>query len=299
VNSRLRRIQRSRPFADRIDIARVEPVSGDAAHSGTAFFAAGRDDRRFKLRDCGNALRAARLAHWVRLLPDVVPALVAREGCYLLLEALEDFRPMTRVELILGADKVGRVGARAHAAGAPTGPLDRAERALLSSFTARRFRRDLSLLASRNVIPRASAAGAKRKFDAYHTCLGLPLALELDDIHKGNWMLRESDGAMRYVDEEGVGLRPRGMGLASLLKTATRIHTWRLYKRGYAELGDASFITMPYTEYLLLIDTVRRVAHKVRTATRPEKLPTEVSHLRAMSDTPDLSLDWRFPKGDT
>ena len=298
-DSRLRRIRRVRPFADRLDIARIEPVSGDAAHSGTAFFAVGQSGGRFKLRDCGHALRAARLARWIGLLPGVLPALIARDGRYLLLEVLEDFRPMTRVELILTADAVGRIGARVHEAGRSRGAGDRVERALLARLIARRFRSELSLLSSRGVIPADSAAGALRKFEAHRARFGLPLALELDDIHKANWMLRESDGALRYVDEEGVGLRPRGMGLASLLKTATRIHTWRLYKQGYAEVGDAEFISMPYTEYLLLIDTVRRVAHKVRTESRPEKLPTEVTHLRAMSDTADVALDWRFPKGDS
>ena len=298
-DSRLRRIRRARPFADRLDIARIEPASGDAAHSGTAFFAPGLTGGRYKLRDCGNPLRSARLAHWVGLLPEVVPALVARQGRYLLLEAVDDFRPMTRVELIRRAAAVGAIGARVHAAGQARSVRDRAERALLSRFAGRRFRRELSLLVAKGALPRGSADGALRKFEAHYQRFGLPMALELDDIHKGNWLLRESDEALRYVDEEGVGLRPKGMGLASLLKTATRTHTWRLYKRGYAELADDSFITMPYTEYLLLIDTVRRVAHKVRTDSRPEKLPTELSLLRALADTPDVNLAWRFPKGDS
>ncbi|MDJ0786040.1 MAG: hypothetical protein QNK05_04490 [Myxococcota bacterium] len=304
-DSRLRRIRRARPFEDRLDIARIEPASGDAAHSGTAFFAPGlapadSDGQgvRYKLRDCRNPIRAARLAHWIALLPEVVPALVARQGRYLLLEAVDDFRPITRVELVLRASAMGAIGARVHAAGRARTARDRAERALLARIALRRFRRELGLLVSRGALTPALRDGALRKFEAHHRSFGLPMALELDDIHKGNWMMRESDEALRYVDEEGLGLRPKGMGLASLLKTATRLQTWRLYKRGYAEVADDAFLTMPYTEYLLLIDTVRRVAHKVRTDSRIEKLPTELSHLRALAETPEVNLSWRFPKGD-
>jgi hypothetical protein len=135
------------------------------------------------------------------------------------------------------------------------------------------------------------------KWRAHRARFGLPVELEHDDLHKGNWLLRDADGDRRYVDEEGVGLRPLGTGLASLLKTATRSRTWRLYRAGWAELGDAGVFTEEYTEYVLLMDAVRRVAHKLRTEARVEKLPREIAELREMSDTPGLALAWRFPKG--
>jgi hypothetical protein len=45
-----------------------------------------------------------------------------------------------------------------------------------------------------------------------------------------------------------------------------------------------------------LQDAVRRVAHKLRSGLRPEKLPDEVAELRAMADTREIALEWRFPK---
>jgi hypothetical protein len=280
-----------------VDVVRVEPVSAEFAHSGTAFFVTDRGGRRFKLRDCRFGWRAGALARWIEALPDVLPALVARQGRYLLLEVLEDHRPVTRRELIRGAIALGRIGARTHRVGAPRGPRERAlHRAVSLGFDVR-FRRDLVLLRRRGVVSAATARGALAKYRSHHRRYGLPVGLELDDLHKGNWMLRESDRDLRYVDEEGIGLRPLGTGLATLLKTATRTRTWERYRIGWAEVADASFLTMPYTEYLVLMDTVRRVAHKVRTEGRLEKLPDEVAQLRELAASREVALGWRFPAG--
>ncbi len=297
TRARADRLLAARPFAQ-LDLREIAPIPGASVHSGGAFFATAADGRRYKLRECSHRLRALAIARWVRLLPSVFPKLVGREGRLLLLERLDDFRPMTRTELLAHADDLGRIGARVHGASPSglSGAIGR--RAAALRFDAR-FRSDLRAIAATGLVDAPTHARALAKYQAHHGRFGMPVALELDDLHKGNWMLRESDGAMRYVDEEGVGLRPKGTGLASLLKTVTRTNPWYRYKLGYSEYADAEFLSWPYTEYLLLIDTVRRVAHKARTEAREEKLPDEVAHLRAMAATPELALDWRFPKGDT
>ncbi len=293
------RIARARPFAALLGPApRVEPVGVEFAHSGTAFFVTAADGRRFKLRDAGSRRRAAAIAGWVALLPDVFPALAGREGRYLLLEALDDHRRVTRHELVARAHALGRIGARAHQAGRPRRSADRLVRRAVAWRTLARAARDLRLLRRRGALPPRSCDGAAHKLRARFRTYGLPVGLELDDLHKGNVMLRESDGDLRYVDEEGIGLRPVGMGMASLLKTATYSSTWEDYRAGWAEQGDASLFTAGYTEYLLLLDAVRRVAQKERTGERAEKLPRETDELRAMADRPDaVALDWRFPRG--
>ena len=125
---------------------------------------------------------------------------------------------------------------------------------------------------------------------------GIEIALEIDDVHKQNFLLCEATGDLRYVDEEGIGLRPRGMGLASFVKTMTKAHTIDRYREGYARAGDASFLDNAYLELLVLLDTARRVGHKSRTGVRPEKLAAECEGLRAMASTPELCLDWCFPR---
>lgn len=290
------RILRERPFAGVADLVRVEPVDPRLAHSGTAFFVTARDGRRFKLRDGLRRRRAAAIERHVRALSEVFPPLLAREGRYLLLAALEDYRPVTRRELLRSADRLGRMTALAHVAGRPGGLLDRLHRRALAGLERHRFRRDLALLRRTGTLPAASCEGAARKYRAHRARFGLPIALELDDFHKGNVMIRESDGDLRYVDEEGVALRPKGTGMASFLKTANRQATQEYYRMGYESIAPADFITPAYTEYLLLMDAVRRVAFKVRAEVRLRKLPREVAELRAMADHAGISLDWRFPR---
>lgn len=290
------RILRERPFAGILAVDHVEPVGAEFAHSGTAFFVRDREGRRFKLRVCPNRLRAAALARYVTLLPDVFPTLVAREGRFLLLEALDDYRLVTRGELLRRGRELGRIAARIHARSARALARRPGLRTLVAVRFASGFLRDLALLRRTRTIPPASSRGALRKFRAHFRRFGLPIALELDDLHKGNVMLRECDGDLRYVDEEGVGLRPKGAALASLMKTASSRRHWQLFRDGYAEVADAGFLTEAYTEYLLLLDAVRRVARKVRTRSREEKLPREIGELREMADQEEVALDWRFPR---
>jgi len=292
-----RSILSARPFSGRLEIDQVESVGAAFSHSGTAFFVTTRDGRRFKLRECSRRGRARSIERYVRALPDLFPRLVARDGRYLLMEALDEYRLVSRTELVRGADRLGRMSALAHREAHTNGLAGGVRGWAVAALSRHRFFRELSLLRRRGTLPAVSCSGAARKFRSHHARFGLPIALELDDLHKGNVMIRESDGDLRYVDEEGIRLRPKGTGMASLLKTATTTRTLELYRKGYAEIGDADFITPEYTEYLLLMDAVRRVAFKVRTEGRLEKLPREIGELREMADTVGLALDWRFPRG--
>jgi hypothetical protein len=105
------------------------------------------------------------------------------------------------------------------------------------------------------------------------------------------------------VDEEGVAVRPLLTSLASLVKTADREDHWRAFRAGYvAERGEPGLITPEYTAYVVLIDTVRKVANKVRSAhkldaERREKLPAEIDDLERVLAHEEASLDWGFHRG--
>jgi hypothetical protein len=161
---------------------------------------------------------------------------------------------------------------------------------------------DLRLLARAGVIDGATRSALVRKLRAHRRRYGFPVAVEMDDLHKANFMLRERDGDLRYVDEEGVAVRPLLTSLASLVKTADRKEHWEAFRAGYARVSDASAITPEYTEYVVLVDTARKVANKVRSANRLDdarlsKLPAEIEDLRRVAhrETPDL--DFGFYRG--
>jgi len=293
------RLLRERPFAERLDLARIEPVPG-FAHSGTACFVRDRSGRRYKLRACASAGRAHEIQLLLGLAPSSFPHVLGRERRFLLIEALDEHRPLGRDELLGRLPEIGAMVASLHAAAERAGLPDTAGRLRAAARAHLQRARDLRLLAGA-VDPETRGALAD-KLQVYRRRYGVPLAVEMDDLHKANFMLRERDGDLRYVDEEGVAVRPRFTGLASLVKTADREEHWQAFRRGYGQVRDASPITPEYTEYVVLLDTLRKVANKLRTAEqldeeRRSKLPAEIEDLRRVVHRKTPSLDFGFFRG--
>jgi hypothetical protein len=290
-------ILRRQPFLPALRLETVEPLAARGqSHSGTSYRVTDAAGRRYKLRACRNRLRARTLERYVRGLPELMPGFVARAGRLVLLEYLEDHRPLTRRELVRRAHALGRMAARVHARGEVLAPGGAAGRALVALRWRAGLVRDLAVLRRRGALPAAELEALRRRARRHLRACGLAVALELDDLHKGNFLLREADGDLRFVDEGGVRLGPRGMGLATLLKTAKRRFLLEEYREGYAAGGgDASGLDDDRVELLLLLDAARRAARRLRTGRRSDRLPDELEHLRAIAASPAGDLAWRFP----
>jgi hypothetical protein len=278
------RLLRGRPFAGRVELVRAEPVPG-TAHSGTACFAFDRSGHRYKVRACASAGRAREIERLLALAPELFPRVLDRDRRLLLIEALDEHRRLGREEFRGRLDAVGERVARLHQAAARAGVPGPAARLRASARARLQLFRDLRLLARAPAVDPGTRGALLGKLRAHRRRFGLPLAVEMDDLHKANFMLRERDGDLRYVDEEGVAVRPFLTSLASLAKTADRREHWEAFRAGYARVRDASAITPEYTEYVVLVDTARKVANKLRSAgrlheRRLSKLPAEIEDLR-------------------
>ena len=245
----------------------------------------------YKLRVCRRAGQARAIEAHVARMPSLFPPLLARDGRLLIFELLEGHRSLTRQQLLDAAGRVGECVARLHAAG--QGGRGRLAAALLLRA---RLHRDLSGLRAAGVLEPPVMQRIEEKLRRHRARFGLPLALELDDVHKGNLMWHPERDDLRYVDEEGVGYRLRGVSLATLLKTATSSDALEAFRMGYARAGDARWIVRPYVELVLLLDALRRSALRLRSATRMEKLPEELDELRAIAADEAGQLAWRFPR---
>ncbi|MCP5066331.1 MAG: hypothetical protein GY946_07155 [bacterium] len=289
-------ILQQRPFEPGLRLASIEGLGGEGAHSGTSFCVVDESGRSYKLRECGSQRRAEEIERLVHGLPWLFPSFIARDGSLLLLDLLVDHRPLTRHELLARANEVGSMAARLHQAGRNQLSVPRHRRVLVAAATLGRRVADLARVARSSQLPWRSVL--RVSFKALRRLLryGLPIELELDDVHKDNFMWRQQDDDLRYVDEEAIGLAPRGLSLATLLKTANLSDTLDAYREGYATEADASWVEPGYVEWLLLQDALRRVAHKLRSGLRPEKLPDEVAEISAIAATRNVALEWRFPK---
>ncbi|MBW2269947.1 MAG: hypothetical protein JRH16_15360 [Deltaproteobacteria bacterium] len=289
-------ILQRRPFEPELRLVSLEGLGGEGAHSGTAFRVLDEEGRAYKLRECGSPRRAKEIERLVRGLPWLFPSFVARDGSLLLLDLLQDHRPLTRHELLARAGEIGELAARLHRAGRAELGASRSRRFSAAAATLGRFFADLTRVGRGSQLPVRSVVGVAFKALRRLFRYGLPVELELDDVHKDNFMWHPEDDDLRYVDEEAIGLAPRGLSMATLLKTANLSDTLEAYREGYSAEADASWIEPGYVEWLLLQDAVRRVAHKLRSGLRPEKLPDEIAEIRAMADTRGVTLEWRFPK---
>ncbi|MGI9432553.1 MAG: hypothetical protein ACR2PQ_10085, partial [Myxococcota bacterium] len=260
------------------------------------------EERRFKLRRCARVRRARAIERWLGALGRIPPRVVARAGALLLLEALDEHRPLEREELLARVSELGAMVAQVHAAAERAGVPGRFARVLATVRSRFQIARDLTALRHAQTLKPEIQRAAEEGIAAGRARFGLPVALELDDLHKANLMLRERDGDLRFVDEEGVAVRPLLTSLASLVKTADRQAHWQEFRDGYEAVRDPSLITPEYTGYVVLIDTIRKVANKVRAADaldseRREKLPAEIDDLERVVSQERAGLDWGFHRG--
>lgn len=279
-------VLREQPFAPRWELASVEPLAEDEAHSGRAFRASTADGQRYKLRVCASAHRARELAGLLAGLPDVFPHVVARHTRYLLIEWVEGERLDDRKELRPYAELLGRLVAEVHCMGGPPGPRGRLRAAWLALRLRRGFRSQLRVLRRRGLVEADTAARARAAFRIWARRYGTPISLDLWDTHKANFML-EPSGRLRYVDEEGLAYTLKGMGFAKLLtkpgvrrRQPKREAEWQAFRAGYAQVADAGFLTPDYLAYVRLVELVRSIHSKVRLERRPDKVADEVEELR-------------------
>jgi hypothetical protein len=276
---------RRRPFAAVAPLVRISPLSGDGAHSGGAFLAEAEDGRRFKLRVCRSRRRARQLEATLRAVPEFFAALVAREGRLLLIEYLEGEAPSDRKRLRPYASDLGRFYAEIHRRGARRGAAGRL-RTLLESLRIR-----LQLVRQLRVLARVDAGLARQvraQMTRWRGSYGIPVALELWDTHKANFLIG-GDGRLHYVDEDGLHYAMQGMGLGKLLAdpgvrpgSPKRTREWYAFCEGYAQVGDAGFLTPEYCAYARLLELIRSIEFKLRKDQRVHKLDDELAELREL-----------------
>jgi hypothetical protein len=276
---------RQRPFAGVARLVGLRPLADDVAHSGGAFLAEADDGRRFKLRACESETRAREIASHMRALPAFFPELLAQEGPLLLIEYLDGEPVMDRKQLRPFAHQLGRAYADIHGAGELRG-LRGVWRALRESLRIRvQFRRHIRALRR---IDRELSDHAECMWKAWHREFGLPVALELRDAHKANFMIDRA-GALRYVDEDGRMYAMRGIGLGKLLAdpgarpgSPKRTFEWYAFCEGYSEAGDAGYLSPEYCAYARLMELVRSIEFKHRTEGRVHKVDEELDELREL-----------------
>jgi hypothetical protein len=281
-------ILREQPFAPRVTLARIEPLAETGAHSGRAFLASASDGHRYKLRVCADERRARAMEAHVRRLPHVFPRLLARRGRHLLIELVPGESPSERKQLRPYARRLGRLYAEIHREGELRGLRGRVFARVEALRQRAQLARQLRALRRSGVVDTALARDVAAAVHVWRRRYGTPVALEPHDAHKQNFMI-DPDGELRYVDEEGLGYGIRGMGLAKLLSdrierpnSRGRREEWSEFREGYAEVGDAAFLTPDYRDYVRVLELVRSIEFKLRREARLFKIDADLSELREL-----------------
>ena len=253
------RLRRDRPFAERIDLTRVEPVPGFAPRSPPAScgIAAG------GATSCEPARRRPR--HEIQTLLGLGRGAFARArpGAPLpVLEALDEHRALDREALLARWSRSARCSRACTAAPARAGLPDAAGRLRAAARARPPARSRLRLL--NGELDADTRRALTDKLRGYRRRFGTAAAVEMDDLPRPTSSARPRRrpplrrrggrrGAPRFTGwPRSEDRRPRG-ALAGL-------------RRGYARAGDASSIPPSTTEYVGLLDNAAEGRQQGRSA---------------------------------
>jgi hypothetical protein len=93
------------------------------------------------------------------------------------------------------------------------------------------------------------------------------VVLEFNDVHQSNF-IKDKDGTIYYVDEEGFSYRIKGLGFAKPMLTSKWMKTQQerdAFWKGYNEHHSSDYFDADYQKFIYFVQLVRTIA--VRTET--------------------------------
>jgi thiamine kinase-like enzyme len=259
-------IEQERPFSDYCTIHKITPIFASNARSGQVFFIE-TTKGKFKLRVCKDAKQASEIEENMRKFSHIFPKFYGRDGRYLLIEALDGFRTLTQDDMKKNMRRIGRMYAEVHLYG---------KEALHDQK--HWFSKRLDRLLERKVISRELYDRTVAAYAASLRAVGDHVALELNDVHKGNFMINDQE-VLYFVDEEGIGHRVKGIGIAKFIQQIDG-RDWREFVTGYSEVADPSLIrSKALLHHIAIIEPVRSMYAKLDREDQKEKISRDLARL--------------------
>lgn len=249
-------ILRQQPFRDFIIIKKVISLKAEGAISGETFKVISSEKKAYKLRYCTSSFKARTIERNVKLFPKAFARFYGREGRYLLFDWIEGNTISNKVPPE-DCYQIGKLVGEAHA-------LEELDTSQKVDFL---FEERFKEISKSGIFSKETLAKIELKYKELKKDLKLDIVLEFNDIHHGN-LMKDKNGRIYFVDEEGFGHKIKGLGLAKPLITKG----WMKYKdqqdafcRGYNEHHSSDYFDLNYQRFVAFLQNVRTIATRIRT----------------------------------
>lgn len=252
------KILRGQPFRNIIGkIIDVKPTPH--GHSSTTFIIVGSSGKRYKLRYFRGLRKAIQIEKNVRKLPHVFPEFYGREERFLLFEWIDGDIVGKRMPPD-DAYQIGKIVGEAH-------ELEEIDHVNYFRNFIFIFYRDFQKLKEYAIFDEKILARIELKFSKLRKKMKVDIALEVNDIHGGNFM-RDKKGRIYFIDEEGFSHRPKGEGLSKALNTLNFMKDGQnraAFLKGYNEHHSDDYFDLDYQRLMAFLGMLKSiwVKHKI------------------------------------
>ena len=241
-----------------VEAEAIESLKGRGAISGESFKVTAADGKRYKLRV---SKRAGEIAHNARRFRHWFPACHGHHGRLVLFD-WEDAPTWREARL---APPVAE--SLCYQLGKMVGEVHALEETVEGKSVERTFKGYLEDIRKAGRLPEYLIRGVERRYEAYEGRLEADIVLELNDIHPRNMVIRHHKDPKRakvvFVDEDGLGHKVKGLGLAKPLLVEGFIGTdrqKRAFWKGYREHHSNDYFDHEYQEFIRFVQIVRTLA---------------------------------------
>jgi hypothetical protein len=245
-------ILRIQPFNVQIgNIDAAESLKGPWAISGNSFkiTAAGRN---YKLRCCDSEAAAEHIKDNIKKLPKYFPKFISQEGQFVLFDWIDG--NILENHTIQDCYFIGKMMGEAHELGLI------AENINPHSFFNSRIE-TLRTVFSEEIIEKIMS-----KYAQLTEKLKLDVVLEFSDVHQRNF-IKNKNGEIYYVDEEGFDYKIKGLGIAKPLFTQAWIKTQEekdAFWKGYNEHHSSDYFDKDYEKFICFVQLLRTITVRVK-----------------------------------
>lgn len=220
---------------------------------------------KYKLRCCSSINKAETIEKNLSLLPDFFPYFYGRDSQYLLF----DFIRGNHIAYELShrdSIEIGRLVASFHQlniVNSKSNPNKHFQKYI--EFFNKKF--------SDSFIEKLNA-----RYKYFSNIIEFDLVLEFNDIHSSN-ILRKSSGKLIIVDEDAIGFKPKGLGIAKALYTTQWIKNLdqqSAFYSGYSEYYNLDYLTKDYIEFITFLQLLRTIKTKIEIR---KSYSSELDHL--------------------
>lgn len=270
MSNKEQEILRQQPFHQLIKIIKAEHLEGRGAISGETYKLTATNGRNYKLRYCNKLRLAHEIDRNVRKLPRTFPPYYGREGRFLLFDWING-EHLTKPLSLNECYQIGKIMGETH----ELKEIDE-DRSVEKAFE--KMMREIE---EAKIFDQHELQQINTHYHHLRAKLQIDITLDLHDVHIGN-LMKDKNGRVYFIDEEGFSHRMKGLGLAKPLLINKIIGTkeqQQAFWKGYEEHHSKDYFDKDYQTFVHVHQLIRSIRTRIKTQ---HKLEESVEQLKEL-----------------